>query len=380
MTGLALAAISARMLAQAARDDGFEVAALDLFGDIDTRQAAARWDAIGEPAAMAIDGDRLLAALASIAQAGRTAGWIAGAGFEGRPDLLERGAAMLPLIGTPADALRRVRDPQAFFALLDAHGIAHPPVRATAPPDAVGWLVKDAHGCGGWHIRPAGEADDAGHAEGGGRYFQREVPGQPMSATFVANGRDAAILGFNQLIVRPLGGRPFVFCGAVGPVAPGEQVAARATAAVRAAAAGFGLRGLCSLDFMADGNAVQVLEVNARPSASMALYAARGGIVAAHVRACVQGLLPRWPPQGARDPVHGSEFVFAPRPLRLDAAAIDRLAARGDCHDIPAGPAVVGAGDPLCSVSARGPDAQAVHAMLASRRGDVLRLLEETYA
>lgn len=383
MTGLAVASISARMLAEAAHDDGFEVTALDLFGDADTRKACSRWHAIGEPARLEIDGARLLPVLESLAQSGRVAGWIAGSGFEGRPDLLERGADMLPLIGTKADAMRRLRDPQVFFDFLDAHDIEHPAVRMTAPQDAAGWLLKDAHGCGGWHIRRAREPDAAASAASaasmapdGHRYFQREVPGQPMSATFVANGSDAAVLGFNELIVRPLAGRPFVFCGAVGPVPLPAGVAARVTTAARAIAAGFSLRGLGSLDFMLDGDAANVLEVNPRPPASMALYAWRGGVMAAHVRACIQGVLPRWPAQAASDPVHGTEVVFAPHRLWLDEAAAKHLASHGGRHDLPASAAAFDTGDPLCSVSADGVDAQAVLALLARHRDAVHRSLE----
>jgi len=375
MTGIAVASISARLLAEAARDDGFEVAALDLFGDADTRAASRSWSAIGEPASLAIDGDLLLPALGALAQGSRVAGWIAGAGFEGRPDLLERGAALLPLIGTQADAMRRLRDPRIFFDFLDAHGIEHPAVSMAAPQDRTGWLRKDAHGCGGWHIRPADEPDAAAEA-GGHCYFQREVPGRPMSATFVANGRDAAVLGFNQLIVRPVAGRPYVFCGAVGPVTLAAAVAERVTAAVRAIAAGFALRGLGSLDFMLQGDATGVLEVNPRPPASMALYTQCRGLVAAHVRACIQGVLPRWPARAAGEPVHGTEVVFAPHRLWLDADAATRLATRGGCHDLPACAAAFDAGDPLCSVSADGADAQAVQALLDRQREEVQRSLE----
>ena len=377
MTGLAVASISARMLAEAAHDDGFEVTALDLFGDADTRKACSRWHAIGEPAHLEIDGARLLPVLESLAQGGRVAGWIAGAGFEGRPDLLERGADMLPLIGTKADAMRRLRNPQVFFDFLDAHDVAHPAVQMTGPQDAAGWLLKDAHGCGGWHIRRAKESDVAAPtAPDGHRYFQREVSGRPMSATFVANGSDAAVLGFNQLIVRPLAGRPFVYCGAVGPVPLPAAVAACVTSAVRAIAAGFFLKGLGSLDFMLDGEDANVLEVNPRPPASMALYGWRGGVIAAHVRACIQGVLPHWPAQAASDPVYGTEVVFAPRRLWLDEAAAKHLASHGGRHDLPASAAAFDAGDPLCSVSADGADAQAVHALLAHHRDAVHRSLE----
>jgi predicted ATP-grasp superfamily ATP-dependent carboligase len=369
MSALAVVSISARMLAEAAVDDGFEVVALDLFGDADTRRACAEWHRIGEPARLQIDGERLLSMLESLAQRDRVAGWIAGSGFEGRPDLLESGAALLPLIGTRAGAMRRVREPRAFFGFLDARGIHHPAVRMCAPEDAAGWLVKDSRGCGGWHIRRAA----SGAVAGAGEYFQRESAGRPMSATFVANARDVAVLGFNQLIVRPLAGRPFVYCGSVGPVPLPPGVAARVAAALRELVVAFSLRGLGSLDFMFDGETVDVLEVNPRPPASMALYGP--GMVAAHVRACIQGELPPCPTR-AKGPVRGTEVVFAPRRLWLDEPATQRLAARPGCHDLPVAASRFDAGDPLCSVSANGENAEHVRALLQQGREAVHELLE----
>ncbi|MDL9997889.1 ATP-grasp domain-containing protein [Variovorax sp. J22P240] len=379
MTAIAVVSISARMLAESAVADGFEVVALDLFGDTDTRRACAEWHSLGDPASLSVDGARLLSALQALAQRGRVAGWIAGSGFEGRPDLLESGATLMPLIGTQGDAMRRVREPKTFFSFLDSRGIVHPEVRMTAPEDAAGWLVKDAHGCGGWHISRAasqrGRAppDDALSAH---HYFQRETSGTPMSATFIANGGDASLLGFNELIVRPLAGRPFVFCGSVGPVQLPDIVGAQVTAALRALVAAFSLRGLGSLDFMLDVDTVNVLEVNPRPPASMALYGR--GIVAAHVRACVQGDLPSRPAQAASDLVRGNEVVFAPRRLWLDEPASQRLAARAGCHDLPAAASGFEAGDPLCSVSASGTNAGQVRELLQLGRMAVHQSLESS--
>ena len=383
MTVLAVAALSARMLAEAATEDGFDVVALDLFGDADTRRACSQWVPIGAPAALRIDAARLLAALGALAQRGVAAGWIAGSGFEGEPELLEHGAALLPLIGTQADAVRRVRDPQAFFGLLDAEGVAHPAVQMTAPLEAAGWLVKDAHGCGGWHVRRAVQPAEPLLEH---HYFQREMPGTPMSATFIANGNDACVLGFNQLIVRRFGARPFVFCGAVGPVPLPAGVAGRISAAVRSLATAFSLRGLGSLDFMLDGDAFGVLEVNPRPPASMALYrrrffqgAAQGaarGVIEAHLRASLQGELPKLPARPANDAVEGTEIVFAPRSLWLAEPAARRLAERPGCHDLPSAATRFEAGDPLCSVSASGASAEQVRSLLEHGREAVHQSLE----
>ena len=374
MTVLAVAAISARMLAEAAARDGFDVVALDLFGDADTRRASVQWLPIGEPAALQFDGERVLAALHELARPGRDViGWVAGSGFEGRPDLLAEGAKMLPLIGTAPEAVRRVRDPAAFFGALDAHGIAHPPVETTAAPaDARGWLLKDAQACGGWHIRRAREC--AAEAPSHSHYFQREMPGTPMSATFIANGREAMLLGFNELVVRPSGAHPFVFHGAIGPVPLAAGVAQRIGHAVRSLSAEFSLRGWCSLDFMLDGEAIGVLEVNPRPPASLALYARRG-LMDAQLRACLDKELPS---RALSSPSHvaGFEIVYARRTLHLSEPSAQRLSKQARIHDLPAAGARFAAGDPVCSLSLEGRSAAQVRTQLSAGRDALLNTLE----
>ena len=377
---LVVAAVSARMLAEAAARDGYRVIALDLFGDVDTRRVSQRWHPIGAAGSLQIDEASVLAALQEAAGRGDDAaiGWVPGSGFEGRPDLLDAGARLLPLIGTPLDSVRRVRDPAEFFAVLAAHGIEHPSVRFDAPADAdtEGWLLKDARGHGGWHIRDAGATRDDWQA-GASLYFQRKMPGVPMSATFIANGSEAMLLGINQLIVRPFGARPCVYAGCVGPVDVPADLARRIANAVRLLTAEFGLRGWCSLDFMRNGNAICVLEVNPRPPASLALYA-RPGLIDAQLRACLHCELPSAALLDAPAPrrVAGSEIVYARHALTLDAAGAQHLADRPDVHDLPAADTRFGAGDPICSLSAAGDTAEQVKALLERERNALMHTLE----
>ena len=375
MAVLAVAAISARMLAEAAAHDGYGVVALDLFGDTDTRRVSQRWRSIGSAGSLQIDGARVLDALHDLAQQSGHAviGWIPGSGFEGRPDLLDAGAQLLPMIGTAADAVRRVRDPAEFFAALAAHGIEHPPVRFDAPTEAEGWLLKDARGSGGWHIRHAAVAGGAA-SPSASLYFQREMPGVPMSATFIANGSQAMVLGINELIVRPIGARPYVYGGCVGPVGVSADLGQRIGDTVRMLSAEFGLRGWCSLDFMRDGDAIGVLEVNPRPPASLSLYA-QPGLIEAQLRACRQAELP---PPAAFAPrrVGGSEIVYARRSLTLDPVGAQHLAQRPDAHDLPAAGTRFEAGDPICSLSAAGDSAEQVRALLRAAHDALMHTLE----
>lgn len=381
MQTIAVAAISARAMAEAAASDGFNVIALDLFGDVDTRRAASRWLPIGTPGSLQIDAASTLAALRRLAEEGEggdpVVGWIAGSGFEGEPGLLEQGAAVLPLIGTAPDAVRRLSDPASFFGFLRARVMPYPQVLLEPPEDPAGWLMKDAHGCGGWHVRHAPwsvEEPLSSH-----HYFQREMPGRPMSATFVGNGREVHVLGFNEMTVRRFGARPFVFCGAVGPVPVPENIAMRVTEIARALAAEFELRGLCSLDFMRDGDAIGVLEVNPRPPASMSLYrwpAGTPGLMQAHLRACLHGGLPAMPAHAHAQDVEGIEIVFAQRPMQLDTAAARQIAEWPGIRDIPCAGQRFDIDDPLCTLTASGTSADEVRARLGESRERLLQSLE----
>jgi uncharacterized protein len=371
MTSLAVAGLSARSMAEAAARDGFGVVALDLFGDVDTCAVASRWYGIGEPAALRIDGDRLLAALALLARQGDVAGWVAGSGLDDRPELLARGAEQLPLIGTAPASMARLRDPAQFFGFLAAHDIDHPPVRLAPSIDAGAWLLKDLQACGGWHVRRVVPGTTL--ALPSGHYLQRETAGQSMSVTFVANGRGAQLLGANLQIVRARGDSPHVFHGVVGPVPVVAAVWQRLQGVVRTLTSGLALRGLGSLDFLLVGRDVLVLEVNARPPASIDLYP-HWQPMAAHVDACRHGGLPASRGDGAT--VRGHEIVFARRALSWDASLARQLHAFSDAHDRPAVGQQFAAGAPLCSVGATGRSAAEVLDRLHERREALLSSLE----
>jgi len=357
---LVVAGLSARWLAESAAQGRWRVIALDLFGDLDTRRACERWAPIGDRAAMAIDEALLREALDSARRDGAT-GWIAGSGFEACPDLLAAGGAAVPLLGMPAEAVARVRDPHRFFATLRQHGLPHPATSISAPAAPQGWLSKHSGGAGGWHIRRAVDADPAGVAT----YFQRELRGDPMSALFLADGQRAVVVALNRLIVRPLGVLPHVYRGAIGPVSR-PLLHPQVQSALDVLVPALALRGLASLDFIAIGGTPWLLEINPRPSASMALHAdvLPCGLLRAHV-AALRGVLPE--AMTRADGVRGCQTVFAQRPCRIDAAQAAELAALPYCHDLPAGGSSVGTGAPICTVSAQAADEPAVERLLAER-------------
>lgn len=373
---IAVAGVSARAMAESARRAGMDVISLDCFGDADTRAASRQWIDVAGRAPFEIDAQRFLAALQRLAEDERVQAWMPGAGFEAQPGALAQGEKLLPMAGTAAERVRALRDPKVFFAALDDAGIAHPPVVFAPVGDPAGWLVKDAGGCGGWHVRPADSLRGGSLAPG--HYLQREAQGVPMSATFIADGARARVLGINRQHVRRFGHRAHVFRGVVGPVPVPASVAHRVESALQFVTERFALRGLGSLDFLLDGDEVLVLEVNARPPASFTLYESEGeggSLIAAHLDACREGRLPPLP-QAEHHPVRGLEVVYARRALTLDARAAANMAQMPDCHDRPLAGSRFAAGDPLCSLSARGASAQEVETTLAAAAEELLSSLE----
>jgi predicted ATP-grasp superfamily ATP-dependent carboligase len=372
---LVVAGLSARVLAEAAREGGWDVVALDLFGDRDTRRASRWWRSIGEPARLRIDPVALHAALAEAALLPDVAGWVPGGGFEGTPELLETGGAALPCHAMPADAVRRLRRPTEFFGALDRLGLAHPAVAATPPAHLDGWLAKRAGGSGGLHVRGATEAAADPSPPPDDLYYQHEQPGTPMSALFVADGERATVVALNRLLTATLGGRRHAYAGAIGPVrAPALE--RRIATALAALVPEFGLRGLASLDFVADAQCHPwLLEINPRPSASMALHAGAwpGGLVRAHVEA-VRGRLPSAPARRLPG-VRGTRVVFASCEGGIDDALSDALATMAHVHDLPVAGSRFAAGEPVCSVSADAGDVDEVSRILYARAARVLRLL-----
>jgi uncharacterized protein len=265
-------AVSARMLAQMAVADGYEVTALDRFGDVDLR-AVAR-------AATAPSNDALVALASEIADADAV---VYGAGLENRPELVERIADGRELLGTASAALRAVRDPWAVGAAARAAGARAPETRSVTDVPALAegsdiWLRKPRLGGGGRGVR----------RWAGGRLrpteiLQRRVAGLSCSAVAIGDGRRAVVLGLTEQLHRPPGVQ---WTGNLTPPRlPGSELTeldGQLGAVCTEVAARFGVRGAFGVDAIWDRRHAWVLEVNPRPTAGLELFGP--GSFEAHVR------------------------------------------------------------------------------------------------
>ncbi|WP_233807939.1 ATP-grasp domain-containing protein [Paraburkholderia sp. HP33-1] len=381
---VAVAGLSARWLAQSATRAGLHVAALDIFGDRDTREAAELWFDIGaEGGALVIDRARLVDALERVARLPGLLGWVGGSGLEPLMPRLHCESGLPRHLGNDADAIAAVREPRRFFALLDALRIAHPAVAFERPQIAEGWLFKRADGCGGTHIQPATAFDSGTDSTCG--YFQRLGEGRSLSALFIgAHGR-AHLIGFAEQLTCAIGDRGFVHAGSVGPIDLPLALAARIQEALDALCARTGLVGINSCDFLSDGTTFDVLEINARPSSTMALYetaspdAWPAGLLACHLDACRHGR----PPSAAslalsREPRWraGQRVLFAQRPFSVSPVFSDACLHDPQCRDVPMPGTRIDAGQPVCTLHVRAASVDAVRAELDAQHERVVQRIE----
>ncbi len=270
-------AVSARMLAQLAVADGYEVTTLDRFGDVDLRAVA--------PGATAPSNDALAAHAAGV----DADAFVYGAGLENRPDLVERLGQGRELLGTPAELLAAVRDPWAIAAAARAAGARAPETRSIddlpqaagggkGGSDHDGWLRKPRRGGGGRGVRRW-----TGSRLRSSEILQRRILGLSCSAVAIGDGRRAAVLGLTEQLHRSPG---FQWTGNLAPPRLPEsersELRVQLCAVCAEVAARFGVRGAFGVDAIWDGRHAWVLEVNPRPPAGLELFGP--GSFEAHVR------------------------------------------------------------------------------------------------
>lgn len=357
---------SARALAAAARRAGFAVAAIDHFADADTQDLAAA--AIRYPGGLRC-GFRRATLLPLVERAAAAVGGVdavvLGSGFEDRPKLVDALAAAWPVAGCPADAIRAAKDPFQLAALCRDTRIPHPDVRQD-PALTGAWLVRRRGGSGGGHIRPyeCGEAVPAGHV------LVERLPGEPVSAAALADGRRAEVFAFCRQILDPCDGAPFRFAGVAGPVRlPGsvEEGLRRAAALL---APRLGLRGLVGLDALVDGDRWWLLEVNPRPGAALdALDRTDVPLFSAHLRASAgEAVLPRL----VDATIRATRVVYA----SADSSVPADMAWPDWVMDRPAAGTRIGAGDPIATVTAEAADWITLNERLDNRARDLPLILE----
>jgi uncharacterized protein len=349
-------AVSARMLAELAVADGYQVTALDRFGDFDLRAVAAGATA---PSSQG------LAALATNVDADAVA---YGAGFENRPDLVSRLAEGRELLGTPPELLPAVRDPWAVSAAAWAAGARAPETRSVHD-------LPGARARGGWLRKPLQSGGGRGVRRwAGGRLrpteiVQRRVSGLSCSAVAIGDGRRAVVLGLTEQLHRRPG---FAWMGNVTPPRLPDTERAELDGQLRAVcnevAGRFGVRGAFGVDAVWDGRHAWVLEVNPRPPASLELFGP--ACFEAHVRGARGVTVPSAETPAGTRCAKVKLVLFADRDLRAPEPA---WWPAGLVRDLPHAGETIARGAPVCTLVSAGAEVRE----LAERGSCLLSALQD---
>lgn len=374
-----LVSLTARMLAELAVRAGYDVLALDYFGDADLQ-------ALCPSRSLRYDYGQAYSP-AALVQAARD--WAApavvyGASFENQPAQVTRLAQGRQLLGNPPETLRQIRRPDRLAAALQAGGFVFPETftalaNRTRDP-ARRWLWKPLHSGGGHSIRFWGN----GRQPAGG-ILQEYLTGLVGSISFVADGRQAVVLGLTEQLAgsRFFGATGFRYAGnLIPPRLPADELTAllaEAQALANYLTQTFRLRGLNGLDFIWHQGRVWTLEVNPRPSASLELIdtAYQLRVFDVHVRSFT-GQLPHFNLAQAmrHGPAAGKAILYAVQ--NVNVGDTGRWFAQG-IRDVPRPVECIEPGHPICTLLATGTTATACLQDLQAQAGQVRSWLQEDY-
>ncbi|MGH7202467.1 MAG: ATP-grasp domain-containing protein [Planctomycetaceae bacterium] len=403
-SSLIIIGASARGAAFSALRAGLTPICADLFADVDLRDVSVVHRIERYPH----DLPRMLRDLPP-------APWMYTGGIENHPRLIEEIAAERELWGTPADAVRRVRDPFHLAAVLRDAGLPALDVRLEhdPPPTDGRWMLKPLASAGGAGVRLWDASAAASSMLRRPHYFQRYAEGPSLAAVFVAFPAAAVLAGVTaqEIGCEPLGARGFTYCGSAGPLrieTRDERRESRARTVQRRepenSGSGLstlrsglssigqtlhercGLRGLFGCDFIHDAasDCVWLVEVNPRYTASVEVieHATGVSLLDLHRVACrFAGSMTGASPQAPDDVTHWripapgryvqKAILFAERDLIvpcLDALRTwDRALRMPHLADVPAAGERIRAGHPICTVLAAGAGAEECAAALSDR-------------
>jgi predicted ATP-grasp superfamily ATP-dependent carboligase len=371
MPTLIVLGASVRAAAMSALRAGWQPYAIDSYADRDLA-------AIGPAVRIQRYPGDFLPALA----AAPPAPWLYTGGLENHPRLVDRLAAIRPLMGNIGSVLRVARDFSTLCAAAREAGCRFPrtmdgtEVFGDELPDGSQprWLVKRRRASGGLHVATHGRHEQ--HRPSQRHYRQAFVEGQAASAVYVAAGGHARLLGVTRQRVGADFGlvQPFVYAGSVGPLPITAVETTKLTALGDVLASRSGLAGLFNIDFIRAADEIWAIEINPRYSASIEVLERALGIpfIELHLAACQSKELPEMAAVGTAKHA-GKTIVYAPRDVIVDKAldqlitALNAGSAQPLVADLPRVGERIAGGSPVLTVLAEAETLAAVENQLAER-------------
>ncbi|MGR8930180.1 MAG: ATP-grasp domain-containing protein [Gammaproteobacteria bacterium] len=351
---------SARMLAQLANDSGFCSVAVDCYADEDTQGMTLETIKVSSLALRDVQ-----AALIAVRNKYALTHVVYGSGLEHYLETLDYLERHWRLLGNSPAIFRSYQNKPAFFDQLAELGIPFPETVFSPPTQKGHWLLKPARSEGGLEISRYGSAVVA---EAGAWYWQRYLPGQPMSVLFSVSQGKVGILGFNRQWTTEIDGKhPFMFAGVVNRAQLSELNRRQLLDWLTKLAGVYSLKGFASLDFILFDGKCYLLEINPRIPASAQLYG--DSAFSWHVKACHDELAASdfgLPEPKAYQIIFATDSLTVPYDVNWPNWAIDR----------PVGGSFISKGHPICSIIASGKCAEQVMNTLRRRQNFIEKLFK----
>ncbi len=349
------------MLAQAAHQAGYKPFVIDLYADRDTCLYAQETLLI---ASLALN--HILPALEAFFARIPLTHVIYGSGFEDHPESLDYLANRLTIVGNPPDVFANILNKKYFFSVLDQLSIPYPHVTFNEPKNTSDtWLTKPLQGHGGVginHYRPNDKLPTS-------VYWQHYVKGTSHSVLFLADGVNLQIIGFNNQWSVQSELDDFIFSGISNDGNIPDQHKASVAGWLAKIIPVFALKGLNSLDFICTADSCYVLEINARPPASMQLY--DDALFVRHIEAC-QGQLYESPAIPS-DNYKAYQIIYAGHDTQIPMD----FAWPSWCMDLPNDGALIHTGQPVCSIIASHKQSQHMMQQLVIKQQIIINQLDK---
>ncbi len=286
--------------------------------------------------------------------------------MESTPDLLDS-ISVDSVIGNSSCTLRKCKNPEIFFSILDEHAIPYPEV-CFQPPESSSktWLIKHSMSTGGWGVSDLSKE----FTEEEGVYFQRKIDGINFSLTFLANGSEIEPLGFNLLWVDTMKkDLPYRYAGAINCVDLTQRQRDTAIDYAKVLTRAFGLVGLNGMDCILFGDSIYVLEINPRIPATYELYETRhGNLLDEHIEVCRTHVLV---PKRRNSLIRAHAIVYAPFPVQVPRDFMWPLWTA----DRPHPGERIETHQPICNVFAGGKNAVRTCEMIRTRKDMIINKL-----
>ena len=364
---------SVRAAIESAAKAGHTAIAVDLFGDVDTRESAIATHVV----------ENYPEGFLEFAKKIQANHFVYTGGLENWPRVVKKIAEEIPIAGNNAEVLSRVRNPFELDSVLHENSIPHPQVSLQFPGEGV-WLRKSMRSCGGLRVELA---DVASNPNDDWRscdvYFQEFVPGESTSAVFVASDYSAQLIGSTlQLHAAQVGSsddQPFTYRGSIGPRRMSDSERAQWQSIGNALVRDFKLNGIFGVDAILSphdrNKVVMPIEVNPRFVASAEIFERAYGwsAIASHLDPNFAGpSRVQLPDQGLQD---GKLIVYAKQDCVIpvgfrEAFGPDQIA------DIPSDGFEISAGQPICTTFVRAEDEKLVLRQLLRMQDLIRRFVE----